>query len=79
VYPLAVKIPLNRVLSHSRVTHELAHTEALGSKYVTGISGTSVLGFARFVSYRTRGFNHTDVFSFLRLPLNLFAYKTEWF
>jgi hypothetical protein len=73
------QIPLNGMLFDSGLADQLPHTETLSPEYMTRISGTSVLGLAGLVSYRTRGFNHTDVFSFLRLTLNLFAYKTERF
>jgi len=75
--PFTGQIPLDGMLCNSGFTHEKPQAKTLSSEYVTGLSGTSVLGLAGLVSYRTSGFNHAYVLPLLRFALYFFSDKTK--
>jgi hypothetical protein len=77
--PLASQISFNGVLFDSRLADQLPYTKTLSPEDMTGVSSTSILGFARLVAHGTSGFDRTDVFSLLPFALNFLAYKAKRF
>src|SRR6516164_3719316 len=71
------QIPLNGMLCDSRLADQFQHTETLRPKNRARISCAGICGLSRFISYRTRGFDHAYVLTLLRRAFYFFSNEVK--